>query len=238
MSDTARARSKIINYAFTHLGSKVYPLAQIEMGVDDNTPQGTSNIPAIRQANLWYDQTRDEVLSAYPWTFATKRDALAPANIPLTSEANYTGDWSNRYHYPRGAVQIQYLVDETRTSTAERITNEPYAIEESPFATDDGITDTRLILCNIAAPTAVYTTREIPEERLPAHFIQPMSILLAANISLSMVDPRDPSGGWDTKTRLVRLYAITLENYAAQDANQIHNKQPQDSEAIRARNGF
>ena len=226
------SRSDIINFAFSHLGSKLYTEAQIEMGWPAN-PYGSSQVPAIRQANLWYNQSRDEVLSAYPWTFATRRKALVPKTLTSAQEPSYLGDWSDAYFYPCDCIQMQYLVDETVVSPTELITNIPYAVEANPDYTTVGSEESRLLLCNIAEPngSAVFTTSDIEDTVLPSHFVQPMSILLAANIAFSV------TSDLELKASLIRLYAASLASYTAQDANQIHNKMPQESQAIRARYG-
>ena len=224
-------RWEIINFAFSHLGSKLYTQAQIEQGVGDATPLGNSQVPAIRQANLWFQQSKNEVLSAYPWTFATDRKVLVPKTLTSTQEPSYEGDWSNHYFYPCNCIQMQYLIDPLVVSPSELITNVPYAVECNPDYTPEGSEEARLLLCNIADASAVFTTNAIPDNQLPAHFVQPMSILLAANISFAV------TSDLELKASMIRLYAGSLASYTSQDANQIHNKMPQESQAIRARYG-
>ena len=225
------SKSEIINFAFSHLGSKLYTDAQITQGVTATLTHGTSQVPAIRQANLWYTQSKNEVLSAYPWTFATVRKALIPKTLTSSQEPSYEGDWANHYFYPCDCIQMQYLIDESVVSPSELITNVPYAVEANPDYTDGGTEESRLLLCNVGDASAVFTTSDILDDQLPAHFVQPLSILLAANISFSV------SSDLELKASLLRLYASSLSAYTAQDANQIHNKMPQESQAIRARYG-
>ena len=224
-------KSEIINFAFSHLGSKLYTDAQITQGVTSSLTFGTSQVPAIRQANLWYEQSKNEVLSAYPWTFATVRKALIPKTLTSSQEDSYLGDWSNHYFYPCDCIQMQYLIDENVVSPSELITNVPYAVEANPDYTSVGSEESRLLLCNVAEASAVFTTNDIDDDQLPAHFVQPLSLLIAANISFSV------TSDLELKASMVRLYAGSLASYTAQDANQIHNKMPQESEAIRARYG-
>ena len=228
------ARWEIINFALSHLGSKLYTQMQIDQGVvAGSLPQGSSQVPAIRQANLWYNQSKNEVLSAYPWTFATVRKALTPKTLNSTQAPSYDGDWSDVYFYPCDCIQMQYLVDESVVSPTELITNVPYAVEANPDYPTASTEESRLILCNVAEPnaSAVFTTSNIADPDLPAHFVQPLSILLAANISFAV------TSDLELKASLIRLYAGSLAAYTAQDANQIHNKMPQESQAIRARYG-
>ena len=227
------SKADIINFAFSHLGSQLYTAGQINAGVSDALPQGTSMVPAIRQANLWYDQSKNEALSAYPWTFATVRKALIPKTLTSAQSPSYDGDWSDVYFYPCDCIQMQYLVDESVVSPSELITNVPYAVEANPDYEAGSSEESRLILCNVAEPngSAVFTTSAILDTELPAHFVQPLSILLAANISFAV------TSDLELKASLIRLYAASLASYTAQDANQIHNKMPQESQAIRARYG-
>lgn len=212
-------KNQIINFALSHIGSKQYTDAELN--------SATNNTPAVRQGRLWVDQARDEVLSAYPWTFATVRKALVAKVFTSVQSPSYESDWTNAYQYPCDCIQMQYIVDPTIVSPTELITNTPYAIEANP---DSAPTEERrLLLCNVADATAVYTTNGLEYEDIPPHFVQPLSILLASHIAFAV------TSDLELKASLIRLYASSLGSYTSQDANQIQNKQPQESEAIRAR---
>ena len=223
------SKPDIINFALSHLGSRFYTDSQIMQGATPANPVGTSGIPGIRQAHLWYDQTKEEVLSAYPWTFATVRKALIPKTLTSAQEPSYTGDWSEIYFYPCNCVQMQYLVDERLDSPSELITNIPYAVEANPDYPAASTEEDSLLLCNIPTPnaSAVFTTNDITDERLPARFVQPFSLLLAANIAAAVTE------SLEAKAAMIRAYMSAFSYYTAQDSQQLHSKDPVESEPTR-----
>ena len=212
-------KAQIINFAGSHISQKM--LAEVTID------SGTSNEPLARQGNLWIDQARDEVLSAYPWTFASLRKRLIPKTFTTTEAPGYSADWTNSYFYPCNCIQMQYLVDPATASTFELVTNTPYAVEANPSSATTE--ERRLILCNVLNATAVYTTNDLDYPDLPPHFIEPLALLLATKIAFPITNDLE------LKAALTRLYGISLQAYTAQDANQVHTKLPQESEAIRVR---
>lgn len=213
------SKADIINFALSHIGARRIADSDIN---DPNSPT-----PGSRQGNLWVDQARDECLSSYPWTFASLRKRLIPKTFTTVEAPSYTNDWTNAYFYPCGCIQMQYIVDPNRSSTVELITNTPYAVEANPSTAANE--ERRLVLCNVANASAVYTTSDVEYESLPPHFVEPMAILLASKIAFPITNDLE------LKAALLRLYNVSLQAYTAQDANQIHNKGPQDSRVIRSR---
>lgn len=78
-----------------------------------------------RGINAIYSLTRDRVLAAHPWNFATKRLSLAAAVITLN-----TDEWTTAYLLPADSLRVLYV--------------EP---KGSPFVVENGY-----ILTNLSAP--------------------------------------------------------------------------------------
>lgn len=189
-----------------------------------------STNPSRVQSNLWIEQARDEVLSAYPWTFATIRQFLDKKTFYSVSEDAFLNDWLYAFQYPEYCIQIQYITDVSTSSTTKKITSTPFTVEQNP----DLVTteSERILLCNLPDAVAIFTTNNFDWEDLPPHFIQPFTVLLGSYLAYPLTKDLE------LKAQLGRLYGNTLSYYTAQDANQVVSKDPQESVAIQAREGY
>jgi hypothetical protein len=79
----------ICNQALGRLG------AETITGLDDASP-------SARFCNVYYTQTRDEVLRAHPWNFAIKRQTL-------TSSGAADSGWSYKYTIPNDCLRVLQL---------------------------------------------------------------------------------------------------------------------------------
>ena len=208
------SKKDIVNFALSHIG---------------HTPikDSDSTSPAAIQGDLWLEQSKKELLIAYPWTFATKRTRLREKELDIFEARAFLDDWIFAYQVPEEVLFMQYMVDPSTVNQVYQVTSTPFTIERNP--SNNPGESTRLILCNIAEAVGVYTVNIDDFSMLPAHFIQPLSVLLASHIVYPLTA--------DNKLRndLFNLYNNTLISYTAQDANQVKSKLPQESETIRVR---
>ena len=204
----------IINFALSHLGNA--PVTSL-----------TSNGSSVVQGNLWIDQSRQELLLAYPWIFATKRARLNEKTLNAFLRRQYLSDWLYAFNYPSDCLFMQYLISPSTTNEAYQKTELPFTIEQNPLELPGE--NERIILTNETEIAAVYTLDFDVYAQLPPHFVQPLSILLASHMAFPL------TSSIEMKNALTRMYLQSLITYTAQDANQIKNKQPQESEIIRAR---
>ena len=212
-------RNQIINMSLSHLG--IPPVSDTVL--DDDT---TTN-PAAVQGILWIEQTRDEVLSAYPWTFATIRMFMNEKMFYSVSKDAFLNDWLYAFEYPDYCIQMQYITDKVTSSTTRKITSTPFSVEQNPDLVSTE--SERIVLCNLPEAVAVFTTNNFEWEDLPPHFIQPLTVLLGSYMSYSLTKDLE------LKAQLGRLYVNTLNYYTSQDANQVVSKDPQESITIQAR---
>lgn len=163
---------------------------------------------------VYFGPTRDEVLAAYPWRWATKRSTLA-----LTTEER-TG-WGFAYAAPADMVAARYIWAGQRA---------PGSGKDIPFATElNDAGDGMLILCDIEDAELVYT-RTAPSIGLwPPHFVKAVAHQLAVYLAGTL--PVKP----ELMPRFQQAAYSALLTAAALDANAGKADQPADSEFIRVR---
>ena len=224
-------KEQIIKFAGSQLGySRV---------LADNQLSTESREPLAKQGNLWIDQARDELLSYYPWTFATRRQALISKVFNSVEEVAYESSWTNYYQFPPDCLIIQYIADPAFGTVGADIQEyrRPYSVEINPSAVSTE--ERRIVLCNFPDAIAIYTTNCIAYEDLPAFFVEPLSILLATKIvmPIARLDENPSTAPLELKAALTRLFSQSISYYTSQDANQDTNRFPRDSETILARSG-
>lgn len=80
--------------------------ALAHLGIDDSITDIDDRGKAARLCRLFFDQTRDAVLRAYPWGFAQRTVIAAPAN-----EEPPPG-WAFVYEYPLNCLQVHAVMPE------------------------------------------------------------------------------------------------------------------------------
>ena len=180
------------------------------------------NSPAADQCELWMDHSKDTILRAYDWTFATKRISLTAASISGSQADLFQTNFTERYSYPSDALKIQYIT----TEGGDRRTSYPFTVENHPSSAN-----TRIILSNINDAIAVYTYEYTNYPTLPPHFVQPLAILLAANVAYVITGKMELAAG------LNNLYFQTFQAFTAQDANESNPVTPPEAEWIQVREG-
>lgn len=178
---------QIANMALSHVGAK----SSIE-ALSESSPEA-------RQANLWYDHCRLQVLEASDWSFARKRLLLA-----LHGEAPPTGIWAYRYQYPADCIFARRIVNPISKSSDQV----PFDIEV------DSTGETKTILTDSEEAVLIYT-KDVSNPTLFSNlFVDALSHLLASYIGYS------PTGTMATKTKEFELYAALLSLASAGNANE------------------
>ena len=214
-------KAQIIKFAGSHLGYKVLSDSQIVSHSRD---------PLALQGLLWIDHARDQLLTTYPWVFATVRKRLVEKTFDPVETPSYDADWQFAYHYPDQCVQIQYVYDPAFASEITKERSTPYSVEYNPsIKTGES---RQLILTNASNASAIFTTNCIEYEHLPPHFVEPLSLLLASKVAFTITQSPD------LKIQLTNMYISTLRSFHNQDASQQHDKEPKLPEALLAREGL
>lgn len=199
----------IANMALSHIGAK----STIE--------SFTENSSAAKQANIWYDYSRLQVLEAYDWSFARKRRTLAlhGDTISETAADPLAGVWGFRYSYPDDCVATRKI----QNPNAPPDDAVPYDIETSL----DG--QQKTILTNLESAVLVYTWDLTNTDMFSVLFVSALSHLLAHQIAFSVTGERK------IKITELNIYEGVLARAMAISANQSVDAPPREAPWIRAR---
>lgn len=172
-----------------------------------------------QEISLWYDFAREEVLRAYNWSFARKRQTLA-----AHAEAPPAGLWAYRYQYPATCVAFRRIVNPFGRQS-DRV---PYEIE---VGEDEGA-ETKTILTNLGSAVGLFTQNVANTTRFSPFFIQCLATLLGHYIAFAL------TGKTDIADKMGQLYARMIESAPQYDANEEAAEPERDAVWVRARNGI
>lgn len=161
-----------------------------------------------------YEHSRDSVLAAMPWRFATRRATLA-----LLEDVERDG-WDLVYTAPADCLATRYLYPGTRNPGSDELT---------PFALEDEDGEGPVILTDLEDAVLVYTAKVTVVTRFPPLFVDALAWRLASELALAL--PIKPQVG----LAMEQNYQRALARAAAADMNQGQGDLPADSEFIRAR---
>lgn len=121
-----------------------------------------------RACKLYYDQTRETVLRAYPWSFAHRIEKLALLDKEIPG-------YDFCYVYPKNCLKIN------------NIRNKQINVQEHvPYVVVNIDTATKAIACNLQNAYADYTVNEKDVQVMDTLFISAFTRLLAANMAMRL----------------------------------------------------
>ena len=199
----------IANMALSHIGS-------------DTIESIDANEPTANQCRIWYDVCRRQILEAYDWSFARKREQLAlhGDTISETSSDPLAGVWGFRYRYPADAIVLRKI----QNANAPPDDTTPYDVETSL----DG--EEKTILTNLGEAVAVYTYDAKDAGLFSPLFIRAFSHLLASSIAFNI------TGKKKLTQQQGQIYQLTLLGATAANANESRESPPRDADWMRGRN--
>lgn len=190
-------------------------LALMDIGVSDGIANlATEESKAARVCRRLYEATRDHALQEFPWSFATRRVALAL----LTTDP--PTNWAYAYRFPSDCIQPQGLVvSGTRT---------PRATQKIPFEVA-GDSSGRVIYTDLVDAELLYTARIEDTTLFEPMFVTALAALLASRIAMPMsVKP-------ELAANAGKAYVNILHNAAAHSMNQSQPGVEPDSEFVSVR---
>jgi hypothetical protein len=163
-----------------------------------------------------YPFSRDLVLGAFPWSFATKR-----ANLAEQTGVTRSG-WGYAYALPVDLVTVRYLYNGANIGPLEtEAKRTPYRLE--------GADGQRVLLTDQGAAELVYTARIETVALYPALFQDALAWHLASELALALaVKPQ-------LGIAALGQYERALARAAAADLRQTQEGPPGESEFIRER---
>jgi hypothetical protein len=195
-------------------------MALSHLGVGTEIQSDTEDSTEANACRRFFEQCRDELLSEFPWPFATKTAELAlVANDP-------TVEWAFSYRYPEDCLKVQRIIGYERNES--RNSRVPYLIQSDGdggmlLYTDWQDTENGTFL--------VYTMRADDTSRWPTPFVQAMGFLLASYVG-ARVTSGDPMKLADRSAQFAAM-ARNVSQAAA-----VNEGQPEvlpESEFIQAR---
>lgn len=155
----------ICNMALGHLGAR--PIAAI----DEESQEA-------RYCNIFWDNTRDEVLREYPWNFANASKVGGSIDVPTVFE----GLWSFAYLYPVDCVQVRAVTDDGSNAKL----NFHLILE----IMDSG-EQRRLVLTEAEVAVLHYTARVSNTAYWDAKFTASMALNLASKVAIPITKNAD-----------------------------------------------
>jgi hypothetical protein len=174
----------------------------------------TENSTEAQVCAVYYESTRNELLQAWHWRFATKRAVLA-----LTTETR-TG-WGYCYAAPADMLTPRRIWDGQR---------EPGAGEAIPFGWElNDAASGHLVLTDMEQAELIYTAEFTNVALWPPLFVKAVAAQLAVYLAGAL--PVKP----ELMPTLQRNATLALQTAAAHDANAATRDTEADSEIIRER---
>ena len=161
----------------------------------------SENSTEARTVSIWYAATRDALLHAHDWNFARRRIALAELGSPSPRDK---GGWAYRFALPSDCLRLLRL---------EAPPGQPSPRFE--VAGDGGGNGGgRVVLCDEAAPRAVYTARIADPALFDPGFAQALVDQLAAHVAYPVTQKTDLA------VRLAQAARLALAEAMAADSRE------------------
>lgn len=169
---------------------------------------------AVACRTFW-ETIRDEVLSDFPWPFATKFATLGLVEEDPTDEYQYS------YRYPSDCLKLRRILSGARHDS--RQTRVHYRVGQD--------TQGKLIYTDEQDAQVEYTLRETNTERFPSDLVLALSYKLAAAIAPSNAKG-DP---FKLVEKMLSLYEMQIGKAKANAANEDQPDENPESQFIRER---
>jgi hypothetical protein len=176
---------------------------------------------------LFYPRVRDRLFSSYAWTWATRRQALAPSTETRSG-------WAYAYALPVDCllpidIDLGYRGSPGRTSYP--LWSATFGAASARFSIEaNGEGDGRLLLCDVAAPASLAYVARIEDPSLwELSFLDAVAWALAARLVMPLAIKPDLAQVAANGARQAFLEAVAV------DANSVRLDREPESEVITAR---
>lgn len=181
----ARSDVSICNQALGHLGNH----SNIQ-SLDEASAEA-------KQCKLFYEDTRDEVLRAHHWGFATKYVTMAEhSDTPPAI-------WEKAYAYPNDCLKARFIVD-----TSSRNANRAIAFQLG-LASDGA---SKLIYTNQDTAVLCYTAEVSDPTVFDDSFANALSYAMAVKLAMPIANSKTLAADMQTLFQSTMASARTLSN--------------------------
>lgn len=195
--------------------TQIWNMALSHLGVGKEVASATERSEEANACARFYDNRLLEVLSAGPWSFATK---IVAAEL-IEEEPN--DEWSYCYRYPVDCVTLNRVLSGIRNDHRQ---------SRIPFM-KAGESSGTIFFCDLESAEIEYVYLHTNPQFYPPKFTKALSYGLAADIA-----PRITGmDNWKLKIELERLYEEALTEALKSNGNEYQPDDEPDPESIRAR---
>ena len=156
----------------------------------------TEGTAQAEQCALHYDDARREILSEWPWSFATRRQALARLAY------NDRPEWASKFARPANLLRLNWVNDPEEAKQA--------ILCREAFDTPRDVTDSH-IYSDLPAATAEFIFDQEDPTVYPPKVTQALAALLAARMAVALTET---AAKFQTA---MNAYAIHLDEAKVQD---------------------
>lgn len=146
-------------------------MALARIGVTKSITALTDTTVEGRQCNLFYEQTRDALLEAFAWPFATRQATLA-----VIDDID-RDDWTYAYGLPDDCLSPRSIWAGVRT---------PRPDQRFPFVLENDSTEGPILLCDIQDATLSYTAQVTAPGLFTKKFSDALAWALAVELSMPL----------------------------------------------------
>ncbi len=176
-----------------------------------------------QKCKLFYASSRDLVLRDHKWTFAQRRRALTPIDVPT----EYSGKYFYGYVQPSDCLKTHFVYESTVLSI------DPVSTKPQPFKKARAATGELVIMTNVSTAELEYTMRVTDPTWFDEEFITALALRLASILAVPLVKNQK------LKDLLHREYIFYLRQGEASDENSQDTQEEKEQENpwIAARTG-
>lgn len=201
-------------------------LSRVKAGSIDDFNESS---PQAVQCRIFYDVTRDLLLTKFSWGFAKVTRALSDTGVTPT-------EWLYQYDYPNDCLRLHYIIPPNSGKnivTGTGIATPRIDYEPIPFEVGRGDSGSRVILTDYKSANVSYT-RKVDDERLfDPLFYQCLAWLLAAEVAI----PLGGDSGKRYRDQAIAAYEELMESAQAHSANESEDGRQRLPRSIQARHG-
>ncbi len=193
----------------------IYNLALSHLGIGQEVAIVTERTQEAQTLTRFYEPTRDAVLRAFLWPFATKIVTLGLV------ETDPNDEWGYSYRYPSDCLVLRRFLSGIRNDNRQ-------SRVPSKIASDDS---GKLIYCDIPDAQIEYTARISNTALFDADFELALALRLAAACA-----PRLTGGDpFKLGERAMALYRFQMGESQVTAVSEQQDEEPPESELMRSR---
>ena len=165
---------------------------------ETNITSLTDTTKEAQQCELFFDQTRDEVLRDYDWNFAMGRVEVSPLSGDTFSPFEY------KYQLPNDCLKVICPID--------------IASESYQDLREDFLVEGRMLLTNLTPCAIRYTKKITNPTYYDSLFVECLALKLASKIAFNLTGDRN------TEINMLNQYLAQLPEAKAIDGGESRNR--------------